>query len=163
GSGGAVLNRVAAGSPTNGSTIAGTLNGSNMAVMLMNPNGIAFTSTAVGNVGALVATTGTINESTFPKPGNAVITGDTGYHGNRGQITASGKQITMSNAGLVALVAPSVENSGTIKAVAGKIFIGGAEAATVSMNGGLYEFAVTTGAAPVPGLYNISNGGTLTT
>src|SRR5262245_6412619 len=59
GSGGALLNRVAAGSPTNGSTIAGTLNGSNMAVMLMNPNGIAFTSTAVVNVGALVATTGT--------------------------------------------------------------------------------------------------------
>ena len=160
---GAVLNRVAGGNATNGSTIAGTLNGSNLAVMLMNPNGIAFTSTAVVNVGALVATTGTINESTFTSTGDAVITGATGSIVNRGQITASGKQITMSNAGLVALVAPSVENSGVIAAVAGKIFIGGAEAATVSMNGGLYEFAVTQGAAPVPHMDNIHNTGTLTT
>lgn len=143
GSGGAVLNRVAGGNAANGSTIAGTLNGSNLAVMLMNPNGIAFTSSAVVNVGALVATTGTINESTFLSSGNAAITGAIGSITNAGHVTASGHQLTASNAGLVALVAPSVANQGVITATGGKILLAGADAATISMNNGLYEFAVT--------------------
>jgi filamentous hemagglutinin family protein len=163
GAGGAVLNRVPLSAPASGtlnsSTIAGSVNAPGVAVMLMNPNGIAFTSTAVVNVGALVATTGTINEGVFTSTGNAAITGATAGITNHGQITASGQQITMSNAGLVALVAPSVANHGVISAVGGKILLAGAEAATVSMNGGLYEFAVNQGAANSL----VANTGTLTT
>ncbi|MDB5964761.1 MAG: filamentous hemagglutinin N-terminal protein, partial [Polaromonas sp.] len=59
---------------------------------------------------------------------------------NQGSITAQG-------AGLVALVAPSVVNQGSIVATGGTIALAGSTAATVSLNGGLYEFAIPTGAS----------------
>src|SRR5581483_627123 len=135
GGGGAVLNRVPLSSAANASSINGNLNGSGMTVMLMNPNGIMFGPSAVVNVGALVATTGTIDEDKFRNQNTAAITNATGTVRNQGQITAH-------SAGLVALVAPSVVNEGTITASGGTIALAGTTAATISMNGGLYEFAV---------------------
>ena len=57
----AVLNRV----PTGGlSEISGTLTANGL-VLLMNPNGVLFKSGASINVGSLIATTGTVDQSYF--------------------------------------------------------------------------------------------------
>lgn len=133
----AVLNRVSASAGL--SEIYGTLTANGM-VLLMNPNGVLFGAGANINVGSLIATTGTINQSDFMGGGAIAISGATaGSVTNRGTITAEG-------AGLVALVAPSVSNQGVISATGGRIALSGADRATVSLNGGLYEFAVDAGA-----------------
>ena len=132
----AILNRVTG--DANPSQILGGLS-ANGTVMLMNPNGVMFGQNAVVNVGSLIATTGTIDENYFLTTGGAKITGAAGSIVNQGGITAQG-------AGLVALVAPSVTNQGSISATSGTIALAGATAATVSLNGGLYEFAIASGA-----------------
>lgn len=135
----AVLNRVSAGA--NASEILGSLS-ANGTVMLMNPNGVMFGANSVVNVASLVATTGTIDVNNFISTGGAIITGATGSIVNEGSLTAQG-------AGLVALVAPSVSNSGTIVATGGSIALAGSDRATISLNSGLYEFAIPAGAAGV--------------
>ncbi|MES2510571.1 MAG: filamentous hemagglutinin N-terminal domain-containing protein [Pseudomonadota bacterium] len=135
----AVLNRVSAGA--NASEILGSLT-ANGTVMLMNPNGVMFGANAVVNVASLIATTGTIDANNFINTGGALITGATGSITNEGSLTAR-------NAGLVALVAPSVTNSGTIVATGGTIALAGSTAATVSLNAGLYEFVIPAGATGV--------------
>lgn len=132
----AMLNRVTG--DANPSQILGSLS-ANGTVMLMNPNGVMFGNNAVINVGSLIATTGNIDVNNFINTGGAQITGATGSIVNHGSITAQ-------NAGLVALVAPSVTNHGSITATGGTIALAGSTAATVSLNGGLYEFAIPGGA-----------------
>lgn len=135
----AVLNRVSAAGGL--SEIHGSLQANGM-VLLMNPNGVLFGQGATINVGALIATTGTVDPSRFTDEVNAgfvAISGATGLVRNRGQITAAG-------AGLVALVAPSVRNDGQITATGGRIVLAGSDRATVSLNGGLFEFALPAGA-----------------
>ncbi|EJL90813.1 filamentous hemagglutinin family N-terminal domain containing protein, partial [Polaromonas sp. CF318] len=139
----AILNRI--NGDTNATHIMGSLSANGM-VMLMNPNGVMFGPNATVNVGSLIATTGTIDANNFMSTGVAQITGATGSITNQGGITAQG-------AGLVALVAPSVTNQGSISATGGTIALAGATAATVSLNGGLYEFAIASGATGV----NVSN------
>lgn len=133
----AVLNRVSA--SANMSDIAGTMTANGM-VLLMNPNGVMFHQGANINVGSLIVTTGTINQASFEAGGTFGITGVT-----TGSITNQGS-ITATNAGLVALVAPSVTNAGAIVATGGRIALSGADRATVSLNNGLFEFAVDSGA-----------------
>ncbi len=136
----AVLNRVSAG--TGLSEIHGSLQANGM-VLLMNPNGVLFGQGATINVGSLIATTGTVDPIRFMDELNAgfvAISGATGRVRNRGQISAAG-------AGLVALVAPSVRNDGQITATGGRIALAGSDRATVSLNGGLFEFALPAGAA----------------
>ncbi len=136
----AVLNRVSA--SANMSEIAGTLS-ANGTVLLMNPNGVMFHQGSNINVGSLIVGTGTVNQAAFEAGGTSgtfAITGaTTGSITNRGSITAA-------NAGLVALVAPSVVNEGTIIATGGRIRLSGADRGTVSFNGNLFEFAVDSGA-----------------
>jgi filamentous hemagglutinin family protein len=134
----AVLNRV--NGDANASQILGNLS-ANGTVMLMNPNGVVFGANSVVNVGSLIATTGTINQSAFEDNGHAHITGAAGSITNQGSITAGA-----GANGLVALVAPSVINQGSIIATAGTIALAGSTAATISLNGGLYEFAIPGGA-----------------
>jgi filamentous hemagglutinin family protein len=129
----AVLNRVSAGAGL--SEIYGTLTANGM-VLLMNPNGVLFGRGATVNVGSLIATTGTVNQADFMAGGNFAVSG-----ANGSSVTNQGT-ITAQNAGLVALVAPSVSNQGSITATGGRIALSGADRATVSLNGGLYEFAV---------------------
>ena len=133
----AVLNRVPASAGL--SEIYGTLTANGM-VLLMNPNGVLFGAGSNINVGSLIATTGTINQSDFMAGGAFAISG-----ANAGSVTNRGT-ITAQSAGLVALVAPSVSNQGIISATGGRIALSGADRATVSFNGGLYEFAVDAGA-----------------
>lgn len=132
----AMLNRVTG--DANPSQILGSLS-ANGTVMLMNPNGVMFGQTATVNVGSLIATTGNIDVNNFMGTGGAQITGAAGSITNQGSITAQA-------AGLVALVAPSVANQGSIIATGGTIALAGSTAGTVSLNGGLYEFAIPGGA-----------------
>jgi filamentous hemagglutinin family protein len=165
GPGAAVLNKVPLGSvpgattPTpNSSTIAGTLSAPGVMVMLMNPNGVLFTSSAVVNVGSLVATTGRIDDAEFLGNGKAVITYPDGYP--RAAIINQGS-ITVDAAGLAALVAPSITNEKTIVATGGKIVLAGTDTATINLNG-LYELAVTGGAGSVTNAAGASlNGATI--
>ncbi|MEA3394631.1 MAG: filamentous hemagglutinin N-terminal domain-containing protein, partial [Pseudomonadota bacterium] len=133
----AVLNRVAA--SANMSQIYGSMT-ANGTVVLMNPNGVYFHQGANINVGSLIVTTGRIDQSQFMAEGPITI--DDAISGS---ITNEGS-ITAANAGLVALVAPSVVNKGAIIATGGRIALSGADRATVSLNSGLYEFAVPAGA-----------------
>lgn len=133
----AVLNRVSASAGL--SDIGGTLSANGL-VLLMNPNGVLFRSGATINVGSLIATTGTVNQTDFMAGGSFGITGVSG-----GSVSNQGT-ISAASAGLVALVAPSVSNQGVITATAGRIALSGADRATVTLNGGLYEFAVPVGA-----------------
>lgn len=148
----AVLNRVPASAGM--SDIYGTLS-ANGAVLLMNPNGVMFHQGANINVGSLVVTTGTVNQAAFEAGAGFGITGAT-----TGTITNSGT-ISAANAGLVALVAPSVVNNGSIVATGGKIALSGADRATVSLNGGLFEFAVDAGAQSGTGTITNAAGATL--
>ncbi|MDP3702306.1 MAG: filamentous hemagglutinin N-terminal domain-containing protein [Hylemonella sp.] len=136
----AVLNRVSAGA--NMSEIAGTLS-ANGTVLLMNPNGVMFHQGSNINVGSLIVSTGTVNQAAFEAGGTSGAFGITGA--TTGSITNQGR-ITVANAGLVALVAPSVVNQGTILATSGRIRLSGADRGTVSFNGNLFEFAVDSGA-----------------
>ena len=123
-------------------------------VMLLNPNGVLFGSSAVVNVGSLTASTGRINDDSFMASNTApiAITGATaGSIENRGTIT-------VAETGLAALVAPSVVNSGVITATKGRIVLASAEEATLSLDGNnLYELAITKGFANG----TITNSGTL--
>jgi filamentous hemagglutinin family protein len=136
--GGAVLNRVNA--ATDASQIAGTLSANGM-VMLMNPHGVLFSPGSSVNVGALIATTGTIDENTFSNTAAQITGATTGVITNEGNITA-----TAGANGLVALVAPSVVNQGVIAATGGTIALLGTTATTISLNNNLYEFAIPGGA-----------------
>lgn len=121
----------------NPSTIAGKLS-ANGNLVLINPNGMMFTNTAVVDVNGIVATTADIDTSAFAagsmlfdKTGNAdakII--------NHGFMTAA-------DAGLVGLVAPQVENHGIIQAQYGRIQLASADVATLDFYGdGLLKVAV---------------------
>ena len=145
------VNRVGAG--VGQSTIDGMLS-ANGHVAILNPNGVLFGPTAIVNVGGLIASTGNLNDTTqFMSSATApiAITGATA-----GSVTNKGS-ITIAGAGLAAFVAPSVANLGTITAASGRIMLGAAQAATISLNGGLYEMAIDKGVANP----SISNTGTL--
>ncbi len=133
----AVLNRVAA--SANMSEIYGSILAPGT-VVLQNPNGVYFHQGANINVGSLIVTTGRIDQSLFMAEGPITV-----EDAISGSITNEGS-ITAENAGLVALVAPSVVNKGAIIATGGRIALSGADRATVSLSGGLYEFAVPAGA-----------------
>lgn len=145
----AVLNRVSANAGL--SEIYGSLNANGM-VLLMNPNGVLFGQGATINVGSLIVTSGTVNERRFmdATDGAIAITGASASVTNQGRITAQG-------AGLVALMAPSVSNQGSIVATGGAVMLGGTPAATISMNGGLYEFV----AGAADGRTSVLNSGTI--
>ena len=132
-------------------------------VLILNPNGVLFGPHATVNVAGLIASTGDINPAgdfaEFMAAGNFGITGATA-----GAIVNQG-QITISEAGLAALVAPSVANSGTIVATAGRIMLASGQQATLSLNGGLYEIAVAKGvdqSAATPTHPSVNNTGTTT-
>jgi filamentous hemagglutinin family protein len=126
------LNRVTG---KEGSTIAGRLSADGR-IVLVNPNGIVFTESAKVDVAGLIASTGRLDDRDFLEdryrfrpsgnPDAAVV--------NRGEITAR-------DGGLIALVSPWVENSGTISARLGRVALASGEAVTVDLYGdGLIRF-----------------------
>jgi filamentous hemagglutinin family protein len=130
GSGSIALNRV-------GGTTASAINGSltsNGRIFLINPNGILFGAGSNVDVGALVATTADVANDRF-------LAGD--YRFDMAS-TVAGATIANSGtikAGMAALVAPQVRNSGTIQASLGSATLGAAQRFTLDLAGdGLISF-----------------------
>lgn len=120
------LNRITGGSLT---TIQGSLL-ANGQVWLINPNGIAFARGARVDVAGLIATTLDIDNRDF-------MAGRYNFAGpadGRGTVTNAG-HITIRDAGLAALVAPGVENSGIIEAHYGRVTLGSTPGFTVDFYG----------------------------
>jgi filamentous hemagglutinin family protein len=129
------LNRVCTGNP---SSILGTLT-ANGRVLLVNPNGVFFGPGSRVDVAGLVATTADITNEDFmagnlrfavpsAAPDAAVI--------NEGTIT-------VHEAGLAALVAPVVANTGVIQARLGKVALASGNTFTLDLYGdNLVQFAI---------------------
>ena len=85
-------------------------------VMLINPNGVLFGDSAVVDIGSLVATTIDIRNEDF-------MAGDYNFDVDRasGGTVVNRGRITAAEGGIVALVAPGVENSGVIVARLGRV------------------------------------------
>ncbi len=136
------LNRVVAPDP---STIAGriTANGS---IVLVNPDGVVFANGSEVNAAGLVVSAPGITNQNFmagrmvfdqPANPNARIV-------NRGSMT-------IAQAGLAALVAPQVANSGVIAAKLGSVVLAGARTATLDLYGdGLVSIDVEGAVQTVP-------------
>ncbi|MGD0142107.1 MAG: filamentous hemagglutinin N-terminal domain-containing protein, partial [Rhizomicrobium sp.] len=135
----------------NASQILGTLD-ANGRIVLINGNGILFGKGSQVDVGGLLATTSNASDAdilsgkaNFTNSGNA-----NAQIVNRGTITAS-------PGGFVALVAPSVTNTGTVQAKLGNVTLGGANNYTLDFNGdGLVSFAT-----PAAGHGQVANRGLL--
>ena len=130
-----VLNRVTG---SDASKIYGSLN-ANGRVFLVNPNGMYFGPTAVVNTAAFVASTLSISDEDFLN-GKYQFFVDSGAENalivNEGLIQASPE-------GFVALMAPIIQNKGTIAARAGRIVLASAERVTLDFSGdGLLQFTV---------------------
>ncbi|WP_431854354.1 filamentous hemagglutinin N-terminal domain-containing protein, partial [Azospirillum sp.] len=120
------LNRVVGGNP---SEILGRLS-ANGQVWLVNPNGIVFGRNAQVDVGGLVATTHDIRNDDF-------MAGRHRFEGavdNAAMVENHGT-ITAAEAGLVALVAPGVANTGTITARLGEVTLASGRKFVVDLYG----------------------------
>ncbi|MGZ9097458.1 MAG: right-handed parallel beta-helix repeat-containing protein [Micavibrio sp.] len=137
GSGSLAVNRVT-GKGTDPTQILGTLK-ANGRVMVLDRNGVLFGANSRTDVGGIVASTGDVDN-------NAVMRGDTSLElsnfGDKSVINNG--TISVSGAGLAALVAPHTVNNGVIEAKLGKVALAsGGERATVDLYGdGLVEIAV---------------------
>ncbi|MEQ9151577.1 MAG: filamentous hemagglutinin N-terminal domain-containing protein [Parvibaculum sp.] len=123
------VNRVTGGlGPT---TIDGMLT-ANGHVWIIDPAGIAFSSTAVVDVGGLLATASNIDPGDFLAVTD--LEDETGFSfafgGNDGaRVSNAG---TINSSGLLAMVAPLVDNSGTLESTYGDVLLGGANAFRLS-------------------------------
>jgi len=116
------------------SQILGTLD-ANGRIVLINGNGLLFGKSARVNVGALIAT------STDDTDSNA-LAGIYIVAGNPSASVVNGGRITAGQGGVVALVAPSVTNTGIVNAKLGTVMLGAANKFTVDLAGdGLVSFA----------------------
>jgi filamentous hemagglutinin family protein len=144
-----ILNRVSGENP---SRIDGHLR-ANGNVAILNKNGVLFGQGATVDVGGLIATTSEVDNSDFMagrlhfKP-----SGSTASVRNDGRITAQ-------DAGLVALVAPTVVNSGVIASRLGKVVLAAGEAYTLDLYGDtLFSFAVPAGEAGIKSVLQSADG-----
>jgi len=136
GAGSATLNRVTG---TTASSIAGKIS-SNGAVFLVNPNGIAITSTGqVQTGGGFVASTLAIADADF-------MAGKLKFAGNGASATVSnGGSIAAGSGAFVALLGGQVANSGTVSVPLGRVALASAEQVTLDLNGGQFlQIAVPT-------------------
>ena len=146
----AILNRVTGSTP---STIAGTIT-ANGQVYLINPNGIAITSTGIVNAAGFVASTLDIGDDDF-MAGKRTFTGS----GASAAVTNAGT-ITIGRGGYAALLGGSVDNAGTITVPLGKVGLGSGEQATLDLSGdGFLQVAIPTAAAGSGAL--VANSGTI--
>ncbi len=121
-------------------------------LFLLNPNGIVFGPTAQVNVGALVASSLQLTDKDILSGQYALTQGSgAGAVRNFGEIVAR-------EGGLVALVAPKVENAGTIRADGGQIAMVAGDSVRLELGqGGLIGVTVDGGAAQA----QIDNSGSL--
>ncbi|MBC2668862.1 MBG domain-containing protein [Novosphingobium piscinae] len=121
----ATLNRVSSSAP---SVIAGQISG-NGQVFLINPNGIALTSTGtVDTTGGFVASTLDLTDRDF-------LAGSLRFAGDRAGEVHSAGRITVGEGGFTALLGARVSQTGTIRAPLGRIGLGAGAAATLDLGG----------------------------
>jgi len=138
----ATLNRVTGPNP---SQIAGRID-ANGQVILVNQDGVTFYKGAQVNAAGLVVSAAGISNRNF-MAGRMVF--DRPAHPNA-RVENQGN-ITVRQAGLAALVAPQVANSGVITAKLGHVVLAGARAATLDLYGdGLVSIDVTRQVEQVP-------------
>ncbi len=132
-----MLNRI---DPTMGaSTIRGALN-ANGQIILINPAGILFTSTASVDVAGLLATTANISNEDFMSGKFRFVQSPLW----NGAVINDGK-ITIRNEGIAALVAPGVENNGVIMAKMGKVVLASGTEYTIDFYGDqMIQFGVNS-------------------
>ncbi|MFC0349872.1 two-partner secretion domain-containing protein [Undibacterium danionis] len=144
------LNRVTG---TESSAIMGNLS-ANGHVFILNPNGVLFGAGSQVNVGGLVASTlGLTNENFMA--GNYQFTSiNSGNH--NGSVINDGK-ISVAPGGTLALMAPLVQNTGTLSAAGGKVLLAGAQGVTLNLqsDGGLVGYTLDVGSAQAL----VNNGG----
>ncbi len=109
------------------SVIEGALN-ANGQVWILNSNGVLFNSSAKINTSGLVATTKALSDEDFQK-------GEYSFKGDSSASVVNLGEITINNGGYAALLANTVQNEGTIKAIQGTVHLTGASEATINLNG----------------------------
>ena len=109
------------------SVINGALN-ANGQVFILNSNGVLFGKNASINTSGLVATTMSLTDKDF-------MDGKYSFNDASDASVINMGSITISDAGYAALLGSDVENSGTIQAVRGKIYMSGADSVTINLNG----------------------------
>ncbi|MFZ4541227.1 MAG: filamentous hemagglutinin N-terminal domain-containing protein [Rickettsiales bacterium] len=130
------LNRVNSAAP---SRIDGALT-ANGNVVIINQNGVVFGRTATVDANSIVATTANTSNGKFMAGGKLEF--DEAGDPNAAIINEG--TITAKDAGLVGLVAPTVENHGVITARLGRAQLASGDTATVDLYGdGLLEVAVS--------------------
>ena len=121
-------------------------------VWFSNAHGVVFGRNAQVNVGSLIATAADMSNADFMGGSNHFT-----IQGNGGAVVENYGSITVADAGLAALVAPTVKNDGIITARLGKVVLASAETFAVDTYGdGLINLAVSDAVAQ-----NVSNTGTL--
>ncbi|MBO6677786.1 filamentous hemagglutinin N-terminal domain-containing protein, partial [Parvibaculum sp.] len=123
------VNRVTGG--LGSTTIEGMLTATGH-VWIIDPAGIAFSSDAVVDVGGLLATASNIDPGDFLAVTDLEDAGGFTFSpGGNGtaQISNAG---TINSSGLLALIAPIVDNSGTLDSAYGDVLLGGANAFRLS-------------------------------
>lgn len=132
------LNRVTG---TSASTLNGQLN-ANGQVFIINPNGILFSSTSQVNTGGLIASTLNLSNNDFNN--NTFKLSNTT---NNKTVENRGK-ITVPTGGTIALIAPSVKQTGTIKAPQGNVLLAAGSDITLNLNNGsLLGYTINQGKA----------------
>lgn len=120
------------------SVIDGALN-ANGQVWILNSNGVLFGKNASINTSGLLATTKSLSDSDF-QAGNYTFSGD-----SKASILNLGT-IEIANNGYATLLANTVSNEGTIKAIKGTIELAGGDAFNINLNGNsLVNLTVTKG------------------
>lgn len=132
------LNRVTG---TSASTLNGQLN-ANGQVFIINPNGVLFGSTSQVNTAGLVASTLNLSNSDFNNNlFNFSNTSNNKVVENRGKIT-------VPKGGTVALIAPTIKQTGTIKAPQGNVLLAAGGDITLNLNNGsLLGYTINQGKA----------------
>ncbi|HSW68693.1 MAG TPA: autotransporter-associated beta strand repeat-containing protein, partial [Gammaproteobacteria bacterium] len=131
------LNRI---DPHMGASIIRGAITANGKIILINPAGMLFTSTAVIDVSGLLATTANITNDDF-MAGRYHFVQSPEWNG---AIINEGK-ITIRNEGIAALVAPGVENNGVIVAKMGKVILASGTEYTIDFYGDeMIQFGVNS-------------------
>ncbi|MGD9807161.1 MAG: GLUG motif-containing protein [Deferribacterales bacterium] len=118
------LNRIVG---SESSVINGALN-ANGQVFILNSNGVLFGKNASVNTAGLVATTMSLSDKDF-------MDGNYSFKDASDASVINMGSITISDAGYAALLGADVGNSGSINVVRGKIYMSGADSATINLNG----------------------------
>ncbi len=126
----------------NGSQILGRIN-ANGQVFLINPNGVLFGAGAQVNVGALVASTLDVSDTSLGGNNRSFSGTGKGSVVNWGAINAAGSGSSAGTGGYVALLGNSVSNQGSMSAPQGTVALGaGSEVSLTFQSNSLVKMTI---------------------